>query len=150
MLGISIGNSMICSDIWHKYEWYFKIVKRNLREFWNITSSIYAKYHVQIMLLFFYATTRKRVVIFTRRYFKVSWHTTALSQSNYRNVWCSSITNITHKRKQNIYFDIRNECQHVIKVECQTYQQVQNLCHSCERYGSFKHLFLPDLEFLVQ
>ena len=28
--GISIGNSMICSDIWHKYhEWYFKIVIRN-------------------------------------------------------------------------------------------------------------------------
>ena len=27
---ICIGNSMICSDIWHKYhEWYFKIVIRN-------------------------------------------------------------------------------------------------------------------------
>ena len=27
---ISIGNSMICSDIWHKYhKWYFKIVIRN-------------------------------------------------------------------------------------------------------------------------
>ena len=27
---ISIGNSMICSDIWHKYhEWYFEIVIRN-------------------------------------------------------------------------------------------------------------------------
>ena len=27
---ISIGNSMSCSDIWHKYhEWYFKIVIRN-------------------------------------------------------------------------------------------------------------------------
>ena len=27
---ISIGNSLICSDIWHKYhEWYFKIVIRN-------------------------------------------------------------------------------------------------------------------------
>ena len=26
----SIGNSMICSDIWHKYhEWYFEIVIRN-------------------------------------------------------------------------------------------------------------------------
>ena len=29
-LGISIGDSMICSDIWHKYhEWYLKIVIRN-------------------------------------------------------------------------------------------------------------------------
>ena len=27
---ISIGNSMICSDIWHKHhEWYFKTVVRN-------------------------------------------------------------------------------------------------------------------------
>ena len=27
---LCIGNSMICSDIWHKYhEWYFKIVIRN-------------------------------------------------------------------------------------------------------------------------
>ena len=27
---ISIGNSMSCSDVWHKYhEWYFKIVIRN-------------------------------------------------------------------------------------------------------------------------
>ena len=31
----------------------------------NITSGIYAKYHVQIMLLFVYATTRRRFVIFT-------------------------------------------------------------------------------------
>ena len=29
-IGISLGNSMICSDIWHKYhEWYFKIVIQN-------------------------------------------------------------------------------------------------------------------------
>ena len=57
---ISIGNSMICCDIWHKYhKWYFEFVIRNftsvrrwnLRQFWNITSGIYAKYHVQIMLL---------------------------------------------------------------------------------------------------
>ena len=33
-MSISIGNSMISSDIWHKYyEWYFKIVIRNLRQF---------------------------------------------------------------------------------------------------------------------
>ena len=51
--GICVGNSMICSDIWHKYhKWYFQIVKRNLRQFWNIMSGIYAKYQVQIMLLF--------------------------------------------------------------------------------------------------
>ena len=56
----------------------------NLKQFWNITSGIYAKYHVQIMLLFVYTTTGKRFVIFTCRYFKLSGNTTALSQSNCR------------------------------------------------------------------
>ena len=66
---ICIGNSMICSDIWYKYhEWYFKIVIRNV-----------------------YTTTHKRFVIFTCRYFKSSWNTTALSQSNCSNFSCSSI-----------------------------------------------------------
>ena len=63
----------------------------NLRQFWNMTSGIYAKYHVQIMLLFVYTTTSKRFVIFTCRYFKLSWDTTALSQPNCRNFSCSSI-----------------------------------------------------------
>ena len=57
----------------------------NLRQFWNITSGIYAKYHLQIMLLF------KRFVIFTCRYSKLSWSTTALSQSNSCNFSYSSI-----------------------------------------------------------
>ena len=43
------------------------------------------------MLLFVYTTTSKRFVIFTCRHFKSSWNTTALSQSNYRNLSCSSI-----------------------------------------------------------
>ena len=63
----------------------------NLRQFWNITSGIYAKYQLQIMLLFVYITTLKRFVIFTCRYFKLRWNTTALSQSNCRNFSCSSI-----------------------------------------------------------
>ena len=56
------------------------------------------KYHVRIMLLFVYTTTLRRFVIFTCRYFKLSWNTTALSQSNYRNFSCSSITKITLKQ----------------------------------------------------
>ena len=36
-----------------------RAVRRNLRQFWNIASGIYAKYHVQIMLLFFYTATLK-------------------------------------------------------------------------------------------
>ena len=43
-----------------------------------------------IILLFVYITTRKRFVIFTCRYFKLSWNTTVLSQSNCRNFSCSS------------------------------------------------------------
>ena len=41
------------------------------------------------MLLFAY--THKRFVIFTCWYFKLSWNTTALSQSNCRNFSCTSI-----------------------------------------------------------
>ena len=42
-----------------------------------------------IICLYYY--TRKRFVIFTCRYFKLSWNTTALSQSNCSNFSCSSI-----------------------------------------------------------
>ena len=42
------------------------------------------------MLLFVYTTTRKKFVIFTCRYFKLSWNTTALNQSDCRNLSCSS------------------------------------------------------------
>ena len=50
------------------------------------------------MLLFVSTTTRKRIVISTCRHFKLSWNTTALSQSNRRNFSCSSIKvcNNTH------------------------------------------------------
>ena len=44
------------------------------------------------MLLFVYTTTHKTFVIFTCSYFKLSWNTTALSQSNCRNFSSSSIT----------------------------------------------------------
>ena len=63
----------------------------NLRQFWNITSGIFAKYQVQIRLLFVYTTTRKRFVISNYRCLKLSWNTTALSHSNCRNFSCSSI-----------------------------------------------------------
>ena len=43
------------------------------------------------MPLFVYTSSRKRFVIFICRYFKLSWNTTALSQSNCRNFSCSSI-----------------------------------------------------------
>ena len=47
---------MTRSDIWHKY---------------HECSSIYAKYHLQIVPSFVYATTRNSFVIFTCRYFKI-------------------------------------------------------------------------------
>ena len=121
---ICIGNSMICSDIWHKYhEWYFEIVigEWNLRQFWNITSGIYAKYHAQIMLLFVYTTTHKRFVIFTCRYFKLSWNTTALSQSNCRNFSCSGIT------ARIIFFELINEIQQNLSLFCLEHQTTKTL-----------------------
>ena len=45
-----------------------------------------------IICLYYYP---QKVVIFTCRYFKLSWNTTALSQSNCRNFSCSSIKRFT-------------------------------------------------------
>ena len=59
---------MIWSDIWHKcydHELHFEIIIRNFTsreaKFETILEyrGIYAKYHVQIMLLFFYTATLK-------------------------------------------------------------------------------------------
>ena len=52
---------------------------------------------LQIMLLFVYTTTHTRFVIFTCRYFKLSWITTALSQSNCRNFSYSSIIHVIYR-----------------------------------------------------
>ena len=75
-------------------------ISKLLYVIWNIMSGIFAKYHLQIMLLFVYTTTRKTFVIveFTCRYFKLCWITTALSQSNCRNFSCSSIIDVTVKK----------------------------------------------------
>ena len=53
------------------------------------------------MLLFVYTSTHKGFVIFSFRYFKLSWNTTALSRSNCRNFSCSSIhaQTILNKKK---------------------------------------------------
>ena len=86
------------------HEWYFEIViryftSRLASEIWdnseisqvvfmrNITTN-----HAIICLYYF----PKRFVIFTCRYFKLSWNTTALSQSNCRNFLCSWIIYPTH------------------------------------------------------
>ena len=121
---VRIGNSMIRSDIWHKYhEWYFKIVMHNLRQFWNITSGVYAKYHVQIMLLIVYTTTLRRFVIFTCRYFKLSWNTTALSQSNCRNFSCSSIRRDNFTTNPRFFLKLNSLLWSLLVT--------LNLCHLC-------------------
>ena len=85
-----------------------------MRRFWNITSGIYAKYHVQIMLLFAYTTTRKGFVIFTCSYFKkkkLRYHC-ALSQSNCRNFSCSSINIESFFKKSNKLDGKERNCFH--------------------------------------
>ena len=58
---ISLGNSIICSDIWHKYhEWYSRPVK--FETILKYRERYLCKYRVQIMLLFVYTTSRKRFV----------------------------------------------------------------------------------------
>ena len=87
---ISIGNSMICSDIWHKYhEWYFWVLRTLF-----VRNAKLNQVHVQIILLFVYTTTRKNFAIFTCRYVKLRWNTTVLSQSNCTNVSCSRRTEV--------------------------------------------------------
>ena len=93
---ICIGNSMIlfCSDIWHKYHsWYFKIVVRNFTSRWghSVKFETILKYHEWYLrqisctnhaFMFSFSTFRKRFVIFTCKYFKLSRNTTTQSQSN--------------------------------------------------------------------
>ena len=81
----------------------------------NITSGIYAKNHIQIMLLFVYTTTCKWFVIFRCRYFKLSWNTTALSRSNCRNFSCSGITIWMH-RSQFHFFCTKNHLHSILRI----------------------------------
>ena len=89
---IRIGNSMICSDI----SKLLYVISRAVR---RVKFETILKYHEwylcqilrtnhAIICLYYYP---QRYVIFTCRYFKLRWNTTALSQSNCRNFSCSSI-----------------------------------------------------------
>ena len=64
---------MISGDIWHKHhEGISKLLnvisrvdsRAKFETIWNIASGIYAKYHVQIKLLFVYTTTPQKVCNF--------------------------------------------------------------------------------------
>ena len=82
------------------------------------------------MLLFVYNTTRKRFVIFTCRYFNLSWNTAALSQSNWRNFSCSS-------RKQVIHVVLISNCwQRVLSIFIGTYL-MNRLLESLDPLSSF-------------
>ena len=93
---ICMGNSMIWSDVWHKYHvWYFEIVIGNFK---FVTILKYHEWYLcqisrtnhTIICLYYY---QQKFVILTCRYFRLSWNTTALSQSNCRNFSSSGITN---------------------------------------------------------
>ena len=102
---------MISNDIWHKYyEWYFKIVIGLLYVISGAVRRVKFetiwKYHEWYLCeisrtnhacLYNYP---QKVVIFTCRYFKLSWNTTALSQSNCRNFSCSNINAINYAKSK--------------------------------------------------
>ena len=150
---ISIGNSMIFSDIWHKYhEWYFEIVIRNLRQFWNITSGIYAHYHVQIILLFVYTTARKGFVMFTFGNFKLSWNTTGISQSNWRNFSCSiklEIRVLQNFPKLEERIQQKEKKERKAKEEKDKKDIPQNLSHDQRRqlYYYTKETYIPQSQY---
>ena len=131
LLFFGTGNSMICSDIWYKYhEWFFEIVIRNFTAVRRMKFETILKYHTRYLcqvtrtihaIICLYCYTQ-RFVILTCRFFKLSWNITVLSQSNFRNVSCSSITmkyntyiywrfNRTIKSSTEVsYFDLRHVC----------------------------------------
>ena len=73
----SINTTSDIWKIWHNFEISLVVFMPNVT--------------YKSCLLFVYTTTHKRFVIFTFGYFKLSWNTTALSQSNCRNFSCSCI-----------------------------------------------------------
>ena len=85
---------MICSDIGinttSDISKFLYVISRAVRGVKFETILKYQDWYLchislEIMLLFVYTTTHARFVIFTCRYFKLSWNTTALSQSNCSN-----------------------------------------------------------------
>ena len=114
------------------------------------TSGNYATYHVQIMILFVYNTTPKGFVIFTCRYFKLSWNTTALSQSNSRNFSCSSIIGLIqpvrfkHLKSENNPNEVQATWPAILK---DNYTNTSNLAsiNSCEYHGSNTRATFHDL-----
>ena len=87
---------MICIDIWHKYhEWYFEICDK-----FEISRVIFMPNITYKSCYYLFILLPARFVIFTCRYFKLSWNTTALSQSNCRNFSCSSINTLISMVKE--------------------------------------------------
>ena len=75
------------------YEWYFEIVIRNLKYHEWYFCQISRTNHAIICLYY-----HPQKVCNFLMYFKLSWITTALSQSNCRNFSCSSIIDVTVKK----------------------------------------------------
>ena len=133
--------------------WVSEDVRRvKFEKFWNITSGIYAKCHVQIMLLLFaYTTTRKQVVISTCRYFKLSWNTTALSQSNCINFSCKyNVVKTTRSLRaawnsRNTLYSLRKGFQVVYLFECMKTREPCTICQRVEiqRYHTDKGKKFP-------
>ena len=112
---------MISSDIWHKYQSpgdevdttsdiskLLDVISRAVR---RVKFETILKYHEwylcqisrtnhAIICLYYYP---QKVVIFTCRYFKLSWNITALSQSNCRNFSCSIINSYIESLLCNVW-----------------------------------------------
>ena len=85
IFGINTTNDIskllyVISEIWDNFEIILKYHEWYLCQIWRTNHAIICWYYYP-----------QRFVNFTSRYFKLSWNTTALSQSNCRNFSCSSI-----------------------------------------------------------
>ena len=96
---VCVGNSMISSDI----SKLLYVISRAVRRVKFETILNYHEWYLcqisrtnhAIICLYYYP---QKVVIFTCRYCKLSWNTTALSQSDSSNFACSSILLKRHKQ----------------------------------------------------
>ena len=90
----------VCTHSLFLYQKSYSFTANHSFDFWSVNNSCVSTvrqhfpssilYILFILLIGYYYP--QRFVIFTCRYFKLSWNTPALSQSNCRNLSCRSIT----------------------------------------------------------
>ena len=124
------------------------VISRAVRRVKFETILKYHEWYLCQILCTNHTTTCKRFVIFTCRYFKLSWNTTALSQSVGRNFWCSSMkVQISLRERINKIIPRKwDQCSSVPGSMCPAAANVRSIessqIHSCNPLFSTTNLVL--------